>query len=134
MLILPEAAKRRRQGSSSGGSAMARHVLRGDGGSVLAGIGFALTAYSLFSLHDATIKWLVAGVSVWQVLFVRIAVILPLILVFGDRSTVTRAATSPIRRSCCFVPSSSGRLGSPTTRPPAISHWPSWSRSTSRPP
>lgn len=76
---------------------MPSHSLPAERGSVLSGIGFALAAYLLFSLHDATIKWLVADFSAWQVLFIRSMTILPLCILFGGRRTVVRAATSPVR-------------------------------------
>lgn len=43
--------------------------------SVITGAYFALAAFFCFALQDAAVKWLVAGVAVVQVLFVRSAVI-----------------------------------------------------------
>jgi hypothetical protein len=37
------------------------------------GMVLALLAYSLLAMQDATVKWLVATVPVWQVLFLRSA-------------------------------------------------------------
>ena len=37
----------------------------------MAGIGLGVLAYVFFSAHDATIKFLVASLPVWQILFVR---------------------------------------------------------------
>lgn len=37
----------------------------------LLGIGYALIGFSIFSIQDATVKWLVATLPVWQVLFSR---------------------------------------------------------------
>lgn len=42
---------------------------------VLAGAYFALAAFFCFALQDASVKWLVAGIAVVQVLFIRSAVI-----------------------------------------------------------
>jgi hypothetical protein len=36
------------------------------GDRVMVGIGLGVLAYSLFSLHDATNKWLVAALPVWH--------------------------------------------------------------------
>jgi drug/metabolite transporter (DMT)-like permease len=59
------------------------------------GIMLLLTAYSLFALQDATVKWLVASVPVWQVLFVRSAMVLALCLAAGGRPTLRRVVHSP---------------------------------------
>jgi drug/metabolite transporter (DMT)-like permease len=64
---------------------------------VMSGIGLTVASYLLFCVHDATVKWLVATVSTWQILFVRSAVILPLCFLFGGRDLLVRAATSPVR-------------------------------------
>src|SRR6185437_6910252 len=49
------------------------------------GMGLALAAYSLLALQDATVKWLVATVPVWQVLFVRAAILVAFCLATGGR-------------------------------------------------
>src|SRR5215469_3398642 len=64
---------------------------------VLAGIGFALAGYLLFSLQDATIKWLSAEFPAPQILFLRSLIIVPFCLFLGGRGTARRALTSPIR-------------------------------------
>jgi hypothetical protein len=51
----------------------------------LSGIVFIVGAWFLFALHDASIKLLVAGLSAWQVLFVRSLVVLPICLLLKDR-------------------------------------------------
>jgi drug/metabolite transporter (DMT)-like permease len=66
-------------------------------GSVIAGIGLAASAYFLFSLQDASIKWLAAGFSAPQILFMRSVAIVPFCLAIGGPNLLVRAATSPIR-------------------------------------
>jgi drug/metabolite transporter (DMT)-like permease len=59
-------------------------------------------AYGVFALHDAGIKWLVAGIPVWQVLFFRSATILVVCLAIGRRKLLERAASSPLKRPLAF--------------------------------
>jgi drug/metabolite transporter (DMT)-like permease len=70
-------------------------------GSVVAGIGLAAAAYLLFSLQDATIKFLVADFPAPQILFMRSAAIVPFCLALGgprgSPRLALRAARSPIR-------------------------------------
>lgn len=56
-----------------------------------AGIGLALLAYFVLALHDGAAKWLVGSVAVWQVLFVRGAVVSLLCLAAGRRRLVADA-------------------------------------------
>jgi drug/metabolite transporter (DMT)-like permease len=70
----------------------------GTKGSVIAGIGLAASAYFLFSLQDASIKWLAAGFTAPQILFMRSVAIVPFCLAVGGPRLVLRAAASPIRR------------------------------------
>jgi drug/metabolite transporter (DMT)-like permease len=69
----------------------------GTKGSVIAGIGLAASAYFLFSLQDASIKWLAAGFAAPQILFMRSVAIVPFCLIVGGPNLVVRAAVSPIR-------------------------------------
>jgi len=62
---------------------------------VLAGIALTSFAYFVFSGQDAAIKLLVAGMSVWQVLFVRSATILAGCVLFGGRDLYRDAIRSP---------------------------------------
>jgi drug/metabolite transporter (DMT)-like permease len=64
---------------------------------VVSGIGFAAVAYFLFSMQDATTKWLVAGFPVPQILFMRSLVIVPFCLAFAGPRVAVRAAVSPVR-------------------------------------
>jgi len=64
---------------------------------VIAGIGLAASAYFLFSLQDASIKWLAAGFSAPQILFMRSVAIVPFCLAIGGPNLIVRAAISPIR-------------------------------------
>ena len=59
-------------------------------------------AYGVFALHDAGIKWLVADIPVWQVLFFRSATILVVCLAIGRRRLLERAAASPLKRPLAF--------------------------------
>jgi len=69
----------------------------GDRGSVVVGIGLAASAYLLFSLQDATIKWLATGFTAPQILLMRSVVIVPLCIALGGPKLVVRAIVSPIR-------------------------------------
>lgn len=61
------------------------------------GMGLALAAYSLLSLQDATVKWLVVTVPVWQVLFIRSTILVIGCLVGGGRPLIQRAVSTPTR-------------------------------------
>ena len=61
------------------------------------GMGLALLAYSLLALQDATVKWLVATVPVWQVLFVRSLILVLGCLSAGGRPLLRHAATTTTR-------------------------------------
>jgi len=63
---------------------------------VMAGILLTSSAYFLFSVQDASIKLLVAGISVWQVLFFRSASILAGCTLIGGRRLLADSARSPI--------------------------------------
>jgi drug/metabolite transporter (DMT)-like permease len=59
-------------------------------------------AYFVFAVHDAGIKWLVADIPVWQVLFFRSATILVVCLAIGRRALLERAAASSLKRPLAF--------------------------------
>src|ERR1700722_788619 len=61
------------------------------------GIGLGVLAYALFSMHDATIKWLVAGLPVWQVLFFRSLTIVVFCLAIGRAKLLARAVATPLK-------------------------------------
>lgn len=63
---------------------------------VLAGVLSTVTAYFLFSLQDASVKWLVVSIPVFQILFVRSVTILAICLVIGRSEVVTQAIRSPV--------------------------------------
>ena len=63
------------------------------------GIWVGVAAYGLFAAHDAAIKWLVADLPVWQVLFIRSATILSVCLILGRRPLLERAVASPLKRA-----------------------------------
>jgi drug/metabolite transporter (DMT)-like permease len=60
------------------------------------GMMLALLAYALLAMQDATVKWLVATVPVWQVLFIRSGIVMGGCLAVGGRGLVRQAAQSPI--------------------------------------
>jgi drug/metabolite transporter (DMT)-like permease len=61
------------------------------------GIGLGVLAYALFSMHDATIKWLVAELPIWQVLFCRSLTIVLFCLTFGRTKLLARAMSTPLK-------------------------------------
>ena len=60
------------------------------------GMMLALLAYSLLATQDATVKWLVATVPVWQVLFIRSGIVMAGCLAVGGRDLLHHAVRSPI--------------------------------------
>lgn len=63
---------------------------------VSSGILLTFVAYFMFSLQDASVKWLVAALPVWQILFVRSVTIFSLCLAFGGRPLLLNARRSPV--------------------------------------
>jgi drug/metabolite transporter (DMT)-like permease len=63
------------------------------------GIGLGVLAYGLFSMHDATIKWLVAELPVWQVLFFRSLIIVIFCAGIGRTKLLARAIATPLKLS-----------------------------------
>jgi drug/metabolite transporter (DMT)-like permease len=63
------------------------------------GIGLGVLAYAMFSMHDASIKWLVAELPIWQVLFCRSLTIVIFCLVFGREKLLARAVATPLKSS-----------------------------------
>ena len=61
----------------------------------LKGMALGIAAYTLFAIHDATVKGVVMDLPVMQILFVRSAIIAALCLVFGRRRMVTDLIASP---------------------------------------
>ena len=59
------------------------------------GIGLTLAAYSLLAVQDATVKWLVNTVPVWQVLFVRSALLVAGCLAIGGRPLLRHIFATP---------------------------------------
>jgi drug/metabolite transporter (DMT)-like permease len=68
---------------------------RGD--RVTVGIRLGVLAYSLFSMHDASNKWLVASLPVWQVLFFRSITIVAGCLAIGRRPLLERVVATPLK-------------------------------------
>ena len=63
-------------------------------GSVLAGVGFGIAGYGVFSLQDAAVKWLVTDHTVWQVLFVRSVTLTLLLVLIARPAGITVALRS----------------------------------------
>jgi len=63
---------------------------------VLAGILFTAAAYFLFSAQDASIKLLVAGMTVWQIMFVRSITVLLACGAIGGKRLFADTIDSPI--------------------------------------
>jgi len=59
------------------------------------GMVLALLAYAMLAMQDATVKWLVDTVPVWQVLFSRSAVLVLGCLMSGGRPLLWRAPPPP---------------------------------------
>lgn len=65
--------------------------------SVLTGVLATVLAYFLFSVQDAAVKWLVVGIPVIQILFVRSITILAICLAIGRKEVVIQSIQSPVR-------------------------------------
>ena len=63
---------------------------------VSSGILLTSFAYFLFSVQDASVKWLVAALPVWQILFVRSVTIFGLCIALGGRPLLRAARHSPV--------------------------------------
>lgn len=63
------------------------------------GMAFGVLACFLFSLHDASNKWLVATLPVWQILFFRSLIIVVSCLVIGRRRVVEHLVAWPLKRA-----------------------------------
>ena len=61
----------------------------------LLGIAMGVLAYALFSVHDASIKWLVEELPTWQVLFLRSAAISVACVVIGRRRLLEDCSQHP---------------------------------------
>lgn len=63
---------------------------------VLSGVLLTIASYFLFSLQDASVKWLVTDLPVFQILFIRSVVIFLCCLAIGRKTLLVRAVTSPV--------------------------------------
>ncbi len=66
------------------------------------GIVLGLTAYALFGVHDASIKWLVADIPVVQVVFLRSVAVFAACFALGRRGLVERAVATPLKGPLLF--------------------------------
>lgn len=62
-----------------------------------AGVVLALIAYLLLAMQDATVKWLVETVPVWQVLFIRSVMVTGGCLLAGGRPLISGTLGTPMR-------------------------------------
>lgn len=65
----------------------------------LLGVLSAVIGFALFSMQDALVKWLVADLAVWQVLFARSVTIVVLCLLIGRGTLLARVAASRRKRA-----------------------------------
>src|SRR5690606_34720914 len=65
---------------------------------VSSGILLTSFAYFLFTLQDASVKWLVTMLPVWQILFIRSITIFSLCVLFGRKPLLVAARRSPVLR------------------------------------
>jgi drug/metabolite transporter (DMT)-like permease len=65
--------------------------------SVIRGIGLSVAGYFMFSLQDASIKWLATGFTAPEILFMRSLVVVPFCLCFFGPGVAPRALVSPMR-------------------------------------
>lgn len=63
----------------------------------LSGIGYALAGFSIFSMQDATVKWLAAKLPIWEILFFRSILIVVLVTLVTGPSNVRAIVTNPNR-------------------------------------
>src|ERR1044072_4378013 len=66
--------------------------------SVLIGVISTICAYFMFSLQDASVKWLVVGQPVVQILFVRSLTILMICIATGRGEVIVQSVNSPVLR------------------------------------
>ncbi len=67
------------------------------GATVIRGIGLSVVGYFLFSLQDASIKWLASEFASPQILLMRSLVVVPFCLAFFGPGVAPRALMSPMR-------------------------------------
>lgn len=65
---------------------------------VVTGVLATVLAYFLFSVQDASVKWLVVGMPVVQILFVRSITILAICLAIGRAAVVAQSIRSPVMK------------------------------------
>lgn len=64
--------------------------------SVVIGVASTILAYFMFSLQDASVKWLVVTVPVVQILFVRSVTIFMICLAIGGTDVAVQSVNSPV--------------------------------------
>lgn len=63
---------------------------------VLSGVLLTIFSYFLFSLQDASVKWLVTTLPVFQILFIRSVVIFTLCIAYGRGPLIASSLNSPV--------------------------------------
>jgi drug/metabolite transporter (DMT)-like permease len=69
---------------------------------VLSGVFLTILSYFLFSLQDASVKWLVTDIPVFQILFIRSVVIFTCCLAIGRQPLVAGVVASPVLKPLLF--------------------------------
>jgi S-adenosylmethionine uptake transporter len=67
-------------------------------GRTLSGIAHALAGFSIFSIQDAIVKWLVTSLPVWEILFFRSVVIVTILTGFLGPQHIIAVIRGPNRR------------------------------------
>jgi S-adenosylmethionine uptake transporter len=65
----------------------------------LSGIWHALAGFSIFSLQDATVKWLVTSLPIWEILFFRSIVIIVLVVAVTGLTNFREVLVNPNRNA-----------------------------------
>jgi S-adenosylmethionine uptake transporter len=68
----------------------------------IVGVLFACASYGMYTLHYATMKWLDTRYSLWQLIFIRSALMLAITLALGGRGMISGFATSPYKVPTAF--------------------------------
>ncbi len=61
------------------------------------GVLLALASYAMYSMHYATMKWLDESYSLWQLIFVRSAVMLAITVILGRQAMIRAFLASPYK-------------------------------------
>ena len=65
----------------------------------MSGIGYAMIGFSVFSMQDAIVKWLVTSLPVWEILFIRSIIIMVIALAIAGPKSIPSIFTGPSRNA-----------------------------------